>query len=96
MATLARTECVFGCVSLQDRGPRPEPGPGASISLERPVRRDAAVSCDASRARTEEGGTTPVAIERVRKVLKLKHIGARRCAKECVTALKQCGLTAVV
>jgi len=31
---------------------------------------------------------TPVAIERVRKLLGIKGIVARRCAKECVTAWK--------
>ena len=33
-----------------------------------------------------EGGTTPVAIERVRKLLKKGEITDRRCAKECVIA----------
>jgi hypothetical protein len=31
-------------------------------------------------------GTTPVAIERVWKLLRIGGIATRRCAKECVTA----------
>jgi hypothetical protein len=42
----------------------------------------ASVACELFHA----GGYTPVAIERVRKWLRVLGLFVRRCAKECVTA----------
>jgi hypothetical protein len=36
--------------------------------------------------RRRRGGTTPVAMERVRKSLKIEEIVGCRCAKECATS----------
>jgi hypothetical protein len=45
---------------------------------------DAGSACHKRVGEGAKGGTTPVATERVRKLLEIGRIASCRCAKECV------------